>query len=158
VKPSRVLILSFLITLSACKKTDPPVVFIADDDPQMKEAIQKARTSTDAFIAALKTPRPNQTSFAIKVRFVDGNDAEFMWLSPVTFDGKKFSGTLNNNPEKLKNVKMGHKASVEPAEIADWMYVQDGKLVGGYTVRVARDKMPPEERAKWDRTVPFRLD
>jgi uncharacterized protein YegJ (DUF2314 family) len=43
-------------------------------------------------------------------------------------------------------------------EISDWMYVENKKLIGGYTIRVLRDNMPPEERREFERSVPFTLD
>ena len=48
-----------------------------------------------------------------------------------------FQGTVNNEPEKVKTVKMGQKVTVA-AKISDWMYVENRKLVGGYTMRVLR--------------------
>ena len=38
------------------------------------------------------------------------------------------------------------------------MYVDHGKLVGGYTLRVLRDGLSPAERAEFDRSIPFKID
>lgn len=35
-------------------------------------------------------------------------------------------------------------------ELSDWIIIDDGRLIGGYTIRVFRDKMSPEDRAKLD--------
>jgi uncharacterized protein YegJ (DUF2314 family) len=53
---------------------------------------------------------------------------------------------------------MGQKVSVEPAKISDWMFVEDRKLVGGYTIRVLRDSVPASERAEFDKSVPFVIE
>ena len=38
---------------------------------------------------------------------------------------------------------------------SDWMYVDHGKLVGGYTLR---DRLSPSERPEFDRSVPFKVE
>ena len=53
---------------------------------------------------------------------------------------------------------MGQKVTVEPSKISDWMFVQNGRLVGGYTLRVLRDAMSPSERKEFDKNVPFVID
>jgi hypothetical protein len=90
--------------------------------------------------------------------FTDGGNVEHMWLTPVTYDGSKFAGTVNNEPEKVKSVKWGQKVTVAPDKISDWMYIWDRKLVGGETLRVLRSAMTPAERAEFDRSVPFTID
>jgi uncharacterized protein YegJ (DUF2314 family) len=88
----------------------------------------------------------------------DGENTEHMWLSPVRYDGKEFHGTINNEATLVKNVKLGDEASVEPSQISDWMFVEKGKLVGGYTIRVLRDGLSAEERKEFDASVPFTID
>ena len=134
------------------------VVMVADDDPKMNAAIDKARQTVDTFIQALTEPKPSQTSFSVKLAIVDGKHTEHMWLDGVRFDGKKFHGTINNDPNNVKNVKLGDKASIEPSRISDWMFVENGKLVGGYTIRVLRDGLSGKERKELDDGLPFTID
>lgn len=128
---------------------------VADDDPQMNAAMDKARSTVNTFIAALQSPQPGQSGFTVKMPFSDGPHTEHMWLEPVSFDGKQFHGTVSNEPETVKNVKMGQKAVVSASRISDWMYRENGKIVGGYTVRVLRDTLSPSERADFDKKVQF---
>jgi uncharacterized protein YegJ (DUF2314 family) len=76
----------------------------------------------------------------------------------VTFDGKNFVGEINNEPEKVTNVKLGDKATIPKAEISDWMYLENGRLVGGETMRVLRDSLSPAEREQFDQSVPFKME
>ena len=156
----QIIIAVFVLVVAGCNKKPPvdKVTYVADDDPQMNAAMEKARTSVNKFVAALRSPKPGQSGFAVKMAFVDSNGTEHMWLSPVSYDGKSFHGTVNNEPEKVKSVKIGQKVSVEPSKISDWMYVENRKLVGGYTLRVLRDKMSPAERVDFDKSVPFVVD
>jgi len=61
-------------------------------------------------------------------------------------------------PAKVKSVKIGQTVTVERAKISDWMYIENRKLVGGYTLRALRETLPPDERANFDKSVPFVID
>jgi uncharacterized protein YegJ (DUF2314 family) len=148
------------VILAGCKKKSPAdkVTYVPDDDPKMNAAMEKARSTVNTFITVLRAPKPGQTSFSVKMAFTDGSNTEHIWLSPVSYDGKVFHGTVNNEPEKVKSVKMGQKVSIEPAKISDWMYVENRKLVGGETLRVLRAGLSPSERTEFDKSVPFVID
>ena len=148
-----------LAALAGCRKGPvDKVTMVADDDPKMLAAIGQARSSVNTFVAALRAPKPGQSAFSVKMAFTDGKATEHMWLTDVTYDGRAFHGVVNNDAELVSNVQLGQRATVEPAQISDWMYVEDGKLVGGYTLRVLRDAMTPQERADFDKSVPFTVD
>jgi uncharacterized protein YegJ (DUF2314 family) len=128
------------------------------DVPRMNAAIEKARSTVNAFIGALRSPNPGQSGFSVKVPFTDGDNTEDIWLAPVVFDGTDFQGTVHNKPETVKTVKMGQKVTVAPYKISDWMYIEKGKLVGGQTLRVLRDTLTPAERADFDKSMPFVIE
>jgi uncharacterized protein YegJ (DUF2314 family) len=134
------------------------VTLVAADDPKMNAAIEKARYTVNTFIIALKSHRKNEGAFSVKMAFSDGTNTEHIWLDEVRYDGTKFTGIVANDPELVKSVKIRQKASVASGEISDWMYVENGKLIGGYTLRVLRDGMSPAERAEFDKSVPFTVD
>src|SRR5438876_11111058 len=117
----------------------------------MKAAIEKARATLPDFNRALKDPKASQSGFSVKTPITDGKNTEHMWLNPVTFDGTKYHGTVNNLPEKVTGVTLGSKRSIEPNEVSDWMYLEKKKLIGGYTIRVVRDKLGAKERKEFDR-------
>jgi uncharacterized protein YegJ (DUF2314 family) len=148
------------LAFAGCGKKQPAdkVAYVADDDPRMNAAIDKARSTVKTFIAALQSPKAGQAAFTIKMAFTDGGNTEHMWLTPVAFDGTKFAGTVNNEPEYVKSVKLGQKVTVAPDKISDWMYIENRKLVGGETLRVLRTAMTPAERADFDKSVPFTID
>jgi len=146
-----------VLALAGCgtKGLEDKVTYVADDDPRMNAAIAKARSTVDVFIAALKSPGSSQSEFSVKMAFTAGGSTEHMWLSPVSFDGTNFLGTIANESERVLTVRMGESVTVAPAEISDWMFVDSGKLVGGETLRVLRDTLSPTERAEFDKSVPF---
>ena len=148
------------IAVAGCgkKQSADKVTYVADDDPRMNAAMEKARSTVNTFITALKSPKAGQSAFSVKMAFTDGSNIEHLWLTPVSFDGRNFQGTVNNEPEKVKTAKMGQKVTIAPAKISDWMYVENRKLVGGQTLRVLRDALTPAERADFDKSVPFFIE
>jgi uncharacterized protein YegJ (DUF2314 family) len=154
--------LLFMVTIaSGCNSrssSGPWVTDIDDDDPQMNAAIEKARATLPDFVRALRSPKASQTGFAIKTPITDGTHTEHMWLNRITFDGQKYHGTVDNQPAKVTGVKLGSKRSIDPQQVTDWMYLDNRKLVGGYTIRVVREKLGPKEREEFDKNAPFALD
>jgi uncharacterized protein YegJ (DUF2314 family) len=143
---------------STTAKRSGSVVAVKNDDPEMTAAMARAQETLPQFISSLRLPSPSQSDFTIKVGFTDGGDTEYMWVTPVTYDGTRFNGKLDNEPVQVRNVKLGDAVSVEPARVADWMYVDNGKLVGGYTLRVLRDRMTPAQRRSYDESRPFKIE
>jgi len=137
---------------------EPSVSFVDGDDPKMNAAMKKAAETIDDFVKALERPAADQEMFAIKVGFGEGKTGEFMWLSPVTYKDGKFTGVLNNEPVHPQKSKLGDKVTASKEEVVDWMYADGGVLVGGYTLRVLRDSLPPAERAQFDAGLPMRIE
>lgn len=140
------------------REGQPPVAYVDDEDPSMAAAIKKARSTVDQFIEAFNDPKPSQSDFGVKLLIEDGDHGEHMWILPMRYEDGKFTGTIQNEPDRLRNVQFGDEVDVAKEEISDWMYVDNGKLVGGYTLRVLRERMSEEERQELDRSVPFSIE
>jgi uncharacterized protein YegJ (DUF2314 family) len=124
----------------------------------MKQAVQEARKTVKQFIAQLQKPGSSDTHFEIKKRFTYKNVSEHVWLSDVKFVENRFQGRIDDDPKDLPNIKIGDLVSVNPSEISDWAYVSNGKLVGGYTIRVRYKQMSPAEKAQFEKEVDFRIE
>lgn len=132
---------------------------VNDDDQQMGTAVRRARRNVGQFIAAVKNPPSNTRDFQVKKLFIapDGT-AEHIWLADVQFTGNRFVGVVDNRPEKIAGLKLGAKASVNPDEVTDWSYVENGRLVGGYTIRMLYAEMNDEEKQQFEKQADFRID
>lgn len=117
-------------------KKQPPPVLVDDDDAQLNAAIAEARATVDNFIQAISNPKPNQTSFSVKVGIVEGDQTEYLWLVPVRFENGKFIGRVNNEPFMVTTVKFGDEVTVAKDEISDWLYMENRTMMGGFTVRI----------------------
>ncbi|MBE7157113.1 MAG: DUF2314 domain-containing protein [Rhodospirillales bacterium] len=131
---------------------------VADNDKPMDRAVNSAQHSLGFFVAALRAKKPEDGGFEIKKAFVDGDNVEHLWIDDVTFDGTNFHGRINNKPVVLHNVRLDQRVTVPAAEVVDWMFVKDSKLMGGYTTRVLYARMSPEEKARFDKEAEFKIE
>jgi uncharacterized protein YegJ (DUF2314 family) len=125
---------------------DDKVTMVDKDDPDMLAAFAKARSETDNFIAIMIAGTGD--SYSVKVAVTDNGQTEYFWLDGLTYANGVFSGTIDNDPELVKNVKMGQPINVKKEDIYDWLYMKDGKMYGNYTVRVLLPKMSKEDADK----------
>jgi uncharacterized protein YegJ (DUF2314 family) len=136
----------------------PEVIHIAKNDVQMRRAVREARKTVGVFIAALKHPAKGQHDFEVKKPFVKDGEVEHLWLSHVEFHGNHFHGRVDNHPHRMEGVKFGDRVSVNPNEISDWAFVDNGKLVGGYTIRALCCFLTPERRMEFQNATKVRID
>lgn len=136
----------------------PDCIQVTDDNKAMAQAVQKARKSLDKFIAAVRSPKGNQSRFAIKKPFIEGDKVEHIWINEVSFDGKVFHGKVDNEPVDIKGVRLGDEVTASPDEVSDWMYVQDGRLVGGYTTRCLCRNLSRAEKKQFEKDAGCRID
>jgi uncharacterized protein YegJ (DUF2314 family) len=115
----------------------------------MAAAFRKARETLPTFLKLVLAPPPNTKGFAVKigVPYGTGADAEFFWISPFKPQGDKYVGNINNTPRSAKTVKLGQSIEFAETEIVDWLYVQDGKMVGNYTACALLKREPPQQAA-----------
>ena len=111
-----------------------PTISVADDDPRMLAAIAEARRRFPEFVKAFRE-RQGQ-GFSVKAPFAEGQKVEHIWLSVKAIDETFVDGILDNDPVDVTHVRLGDKVKVKVAELSDWMYVRDGKPVGGFSVKI----------------------
>ena len=131
---------------------------ISDDDKAMDRAVTKARESLGFFLAALKAHKPDSSGFEVKKCCIDGDNVEHVWISNVTWDGKQFHGRVDNAPLDIRNVKLGQRVTVAPEDVTDWMFVKDGKLMGGFTTRVFYSRLSADEKSQFQKEAGFAID
>ncbi len=132
-----------LLAASSCGRRDSRVVkregepgyVRVSDQTRMDRAIAEARSTIDDFVAALAAGTPETIGFAVKKGYpCPGDTKEFIWINEVGMDGDVFVGTINNEPVDTNAVRLGQEVRVKREEIADWMYLDRGRLRGGYTI------------------------
>ena len=120
------------------KPIHPPVVHIDDDDPQMLAAVAEARARWPEFVEAFK--QQSGGTFSIKASITSGERTEFIWVDVVALVGDSIQGRLGNQPVKLEDFKLGDGVEVSVKEVNDWVFVQNQKPTGLFTVKVLEQK------------------
>lgn len=131
--------------LGQAPRDENEVVYVGTKDPDMVDAIRRARASLDDFLRIASNPPPNTTGYKLKVVVRDGSDVEHFWVVPFNQTQEGFTGVLANEPRSVRNVRGGQTISFSRAEISDWGYIKDGRQVGSFTVCVLFKKMPREQ-------------
>ncbi len=125
---------------------------------ELESAIEQARATLDEFSARIQTPSPTRTFAALKVRFTHTDrTVEFIWVDNVTYENGVFRGLVGDDLPDL-GLSAGDPVKVKGEDIVDWMIVEDGKLIGGYTIRLAYSRMTPEERQRFLDESGYSLD
>lgn len=136
-----------IFILSGCGQTPPktaPAVTYSEEE--IEAATARARREVETFISEMS--KSTSSGFAVKAPVEDGSRSEQVWLADITYKNGEFQGIVNKDPEKVNNVRKGQKLAVRKNEIADWMFMRNGKLYGNFTVRPTLKSMPEEESFK----------
>lgn len=135
------------------------VVGAAADDEALNAAKSEARETVETFLSVLRSPQPNQTDLTVKKSFpLPENASEHLWINNLTYDGTLIHGHIANDPIHLESVKIGDKVSVSPKEVTDWKYLEHGKLVGGYTIRIFYDRMDNKQKKQFLDSLGFKIE
>ena len=76
----------------------------------------------------------------------------------MRFDGRVLRGKVDNAPVEMKSLRVGKKVTVRPEELSDWMYVENGRLVGGHTVRAYYRNLSAAKKRQFAQNAGFRLE
>lgn len=123
---------------------------ISAADPEMNKAIKKAQDTLSSFWIHYRKPGKDERDFMLKVKIEDGSGVEHFWCGNIQVKNGSVYGDLWNNPEIVKNVSYGETIKIDPGKISDWMYYREGRIVGGFTIRVLLKYLDDAERKKYE--------
>jgi uncharacterized protein YegJ (DUF2314 family) len=107
-------------------------------------AIARAKATVGDFLAVMQKPGAGQGDFLVRKAFPAGEGKQqILWINHLTYDGKMLHGRVDDNTaQQGSGLPPDGAVSFPPAEIADWMYRDGGKAVGGFMLRVLKEKFP----------------
>lgn len=132
------------------------VMAIKKDDPSFLAGELNARRTIQTFLDIHSEHKENLgVYFAIKVAAIDSDGTRhFLWYNFEKEEKGKLHAYHYNIPDDLKEYE---KIEVELDEISDWMINDHGYLIGGWSVRLQREKIPESERADFDESVGIKV-
>jgi uncharacterized protein YegJ (DUF2314 family) len=140
------------------REGEPLVTYFREKDPAMRAAQEQARATLAEFEKRLAHPPATQTYISLKGRFEEGDAVEHMWIDDVVVTPAGYRGRLGNKPLEIKSIDVGDEVTVPRERVSDWFAVDRGKLVGGYTLRLQRSRLPADKRAQFDEQVGFVIE
>jgi uncharacterized protein YegJ (DUF2314 family) len=161
------LIIFFWMGILACRHPqvtkqviDPKthIYHTRDSDFEMEIAIAAAKSTLRQFDTALASNTYNSSTFSLKVEFPTKGGGEHIWVSSITVEDGDYFGIVANDPVYTKQIKYGDAIKIDKKKISDWMYSDNGILRGGFTVKLIRSRMTPEERKEFDTEFPYKIE
>jgi uncharacterized protein YegJ (DUF2314 family) len=98
--------------------------------------LYKAKNTLQHFNSLIMDTQTEYNSVKFK-----NNEEIYVWLEDVKIEGDYYSGNLaeNGNPQKILI-----------NDVIDWMIIERGRLIGGYTIRHYRDTLDDEAKMNFD--------
>lgn len=139
--------------------SEPEFVAIGRDDPEMATAHRRASETLSDLKRHLRLGDGRLCS--VKLRFRDPEKSKrlsedrfvYLWLGNACYheDEDRFSAQFFELPAEFdKWHYVGERLLVEPERIFDWMVNDQGRLHGGFTLRVTRSRLAEDKRDEYD--------
>lgn len=77
------------------------------------------------------------------------SDNVYVWLENIKIEGEYYSGNLTENNQTFK---------VKIESVIDWMIIDNGRLLGGYTIRHYRNSLDDEAKLNFDIDFGVKID
>lgn len=116
-------------------------------EPAVEAAIAKAQSTLSTFFRLQANPGPGKSGFSVKIKLpkkaTTGN--WHVWGENVVRSGDTVTATLASNTRADPDYAPGQRVTAPLSQISDWLYWENGKMRGAYTVRALLPFMSPEE-------------
>lgn len=127
-------------------------------DPDMEAAFRKARATLDQFLKIIRERRGTITSYAVKVPIRQDDRTEYFWVNELEQRDKKFIGRISNAPRSITNISEGQRISFERRDIVDWLYRENGRMVGNYTACALIKRAKPADAEEFKKRYGLNCD
>jgi len=140
---------------------EPVFMALKKSDPALSGAAERARATIGRFRELIAGLQGDDVFHSAKLRVRDPERSEaegkdwffYVWVHFVRIDGDGFVGETIRAPTGAPQLEDGQVHRFAESEIYDWMVNDDGRLHGGFSLRVMRTKLPEEQRAAYDRYI-----
>lgn len=131
---------------------------VATNDPDMAAAFRKARASLKEFLALVRSPRPSITNYAVKIGIPYRGGTEYFWISRFVQKDGVIIGRIDNTPRSVTSIREGERISFEEGDVVDWLYRENGKMIGNFTACALIKKEPPQQAAAFKKEYGLTCD
>ena len=126
-------------------------------DEEVMQIAEDARDTLTGFFRRINSAGAEESDFCVKYPFAvnddSGIDTEQIWLTGIRFRDGTYYGILAGTPRCLDGMKRGDTVAFDTEMITDWMYVRNGKIIGGYSIKYLLEKIPDDQRTDSERKL-----
>ena len=128
------------------------VLTVEQNDFEILRIAQDAQAGLSVFFRHLNGAEEGEYGFCIKYPFPadpdSGTNAEQIWLTGIRFRNNRYYGTLADTPVRISYMKKGDTVTFSPDNITDWMFVKNGEIVGGRSIKYLLEQIPKNRRSE----------
>jgi uncharacterized protein YegJ (DUF2314 family) len=128
------------------------------ENKDMNAAIAEAIKTYPEFERIVANPGASETDFSVKMHFEYDGGNEHMWLNDLHFKNGRLYGILDSEPMYIENLQPGDTLPINKGSVSDWFYAKNGKLIGGYTIRVVYNNLGEEDKIEFEKSFPFEFE
>ena len=136
-----------IILLFSCDRSDKPspVIEVERSDKELERIADNARRALPVFFRNLARPEAGANNFYVKYPVTsDDSVTEQVWLGSIRSRKGLYYGNIANTA-KSRGKK---RVTIDIEQITDWMYIQDGKIIGGRSIKYLLEKIPEPQRSE----------
>lgn len=122
--------------------TQAPVLQAADEQA-MQKAIEQARATWATAVSHHRGGGELSAKFPFATK---KGGHEHIWIAVTKIEGDQVHGTIANDPVDIEGRKLHDPVICKLAELSDWLFLRDGAMVGGYTVKVLEEQQARRPR------------
>jgi uncharacterized protein YegJ (DUF2314 family) len=147
-----VLLIQVLIVFlwSGCTKqvsiVGDPTMYLNQMDETLQEIRRQAQETFPTFIDKLSHADPRDRNFWVKYPFEtdleSGFGYEHLWLGDISIQNGIYYGLVSNKPCYISYLEPGDRVSFNAAGISDWMYIENGAIIGGLSIKYLIQQIP----------------
>ena len=131
-------------------------------DGEILRIAEDARRTLPIFFRHLTRPEPNEGSFCVKYPFradeQSGIVMEQIWLTGIHFKDGGYYGVIASSPLHINGLERGSTVTFDADAITDWMYVRNGKIAGGRSIKYLLEKIPERRRSEAQQEMLFMFE
>jgi len=156
--------LLFAISYPSCNMSNrnaslqpSPTIEIGQGDKEIERIADNARRALPIFFRNLSMPENGANNFYVKYLLssddggVEPKVREQVWLGNIRLKNNTYYGTLANTTSSP--VGKNKDVIIDTDKITDWMYIQDGKIMGGQSIKYLLEKIPEDQRSEDQRRI-----
>jgi len=148
----------FFLLFFSCDKNavdrPSPEIEVDQSDKEIEKIAENARRALPTFFRNLTRPEAGADNFFVKYPLsADDGGTEQVWLGNIHFKEGIYYGRLANMPKLQSGRKKNNLITFDPDKITDWMYIQNGKIIGGQSIKYLLEKIPENQRSEDQRKI-----